>query len=147
MNNVIGKILVGAGGLSVRQWEIYQMEYEEFLANYNSRQIKVNVNKYDAKRLLSTNILPKRYVVVDIIWSWIWLLALPTGISVMIWGNFWIGAIICFLFFFIHEAQRRSAAKYVLEFAQENKDFYNFAIDKNIIHIVNVEIDHENKKE
>ena len=115
-------------------WEC-KLEYQKFLELYKSGVIKVHVNKYDAKQLLTTDIMPKKYVYSDIVWSWIWLLSLPVGISLIIWVNRIIGVIICFLFFFIHNAQRQSAAQFVIEYAQEDESFYNFVVDQGIMEI------------
>ena len=109
------------------------MEHEKFVQLYNSGQSKVHVNQYKAKQLLQTDIMPKRYVCADIFWSWIWLLSFPIGIVLIIWVNKWVGIAVIVVGLILPKAQRRSASQFVLEYALQNKEFYELALEHQVI--------------
>ena len=111
------------------------MKHNEFIKKYNNGQLRIHVNKYDAKQLLMTNILPKKYVYSDIFWSWIWMLSFPIGIVLLIWVDFWIGILVLIVGINLPKYQKRWASKYVLQFALRNEEFYHEAIKNALIEL------------
>lgn len=77
--------------------------------------------------------MPKRYVYADIVWSWIWLLAFPIGIILIIWVNKWFGISVIVLGLLLPRAMKKSASQFVLEYATENEDFFKFVAKERII--------------
>lgn len=110
------------------------MEHCAFIEAYKNKTINVSVNRPKALRVLSQGLLSKKYQYVHFFWTSIWVLSYLAGILIMIFLKWWIGLI--FLIFIpqiLLAATRKSAMGFIIEYALENGEFYQYAIKENII--------------
>jgi len=100
------------------------MTYEEFIALRKARKIKEGIENQVALKLV--DYLPKRYQYAHIFWSWIWMLSIPGFILVSIFVKWWIGLLLlCVVTPALSKGTKITAVHFVLEYAEENKDFFN----------------------
>ena len=104
------------------------MTHAEFVEGCQSKRVDAHVNKLLALKLMDTALMPKRYRVAYLFWTWIWFVSVPAAIACFIWTRWWIGVIVLFVGWALPEAIRRSACEFVLEQALEDEGFYNAAV-------------------
>jgi hypothetical protein len=112
------------------------MDHAAFLKSHKNGMCKVYVNRSKALRAVGEGYLPRRYQYAHIFWSWVWFLSFPAGIAIMIFQKWWVGLI--FLIFVpgaISAAVKKTAFEFVVEHAEENAAFYDFAVANGIITI------------
>jgi len=108
------------------------MTYEEFIQERQAGTISAGVDNSTALRLI--NQLPKRYQAAHAFWSWVWMLSIPGFICVSIFWKWWAGLILLmFVTPTIFSATKKSAAQFVLEHAQDNKEFFNQLAENNLL--------------
>jgi len=108
------------------------MTYEEFVQRREAGTIRAGINTSAALRLIDH--LPKRYQGAHMFWSWVWMLSIPGFICVSIFWKWWAGLLL--LFFVtpaIFAATKKSAAHFVLQYAEESKEFFERLVDSNIL--------------
>lgn len=101
-----------------------EMTYEEFIQGRRAGTIRVGIDESSALRLIDH--LPKRYQAAHMFWSWVWMLSIPGFICLSIFWRWWAGLLLLFLVTpMIFRATNKSAAQFVLEHAQANKEFFD----------------------
>lgn len=76
--------------------------------------------------------LPKQRQAAHVFWSWIRLLSIPGCLLLAFWE--WRAALsVLILPEMIRKAVSRSAGQFVLEYAEENEDYFNFCRSNDII--------------
>ena len=114
------------------------MNHKEYITKYKAQKIKVHVSKIDARKVVSSGYMPKRYFYTELFFGWLWILSFPTSIAVFIWSELWIGIIILAIGCMIPSATRESCCQFVLWHSIENEEFYNLVLDKEVIVIEEV---------
>jgi hypothetical protein len=108
------------------------MTYEEYINLRKLGCIKAGIENSKAIGLI--DYLPRKYQYAHYFWSWIWLLSIPGFICVAIFVKWWIGLLlIIFITPLLSKSTKRSAAQFVLEYAEENKDFFEALVKNNIL--------------
>jgi hypothetical protein len=108
------------------------MTHEEFVQRRLDGTISAGISNSNALRLIEY--LPKRYQVAHTFWSWVWMLSIPGFICVSIFYKWWVGVLLLiFVTPLIASSTKKSAAQFVLEHAQDNKDFFNQLVKNNLL--------------
>jgi len=108
------------------------MTYEEFIQRRQAGTIHAGIHTSTALRLIDD--LPKRYQAAHLFWSWVWMLSIPGFICVSIFWKWWAGLLLLFLVTpAIFGATKKSAARFVLEHAEESKEFFERLVEENIL--------------
>ena len=109
------------------------MTFEQFKENIDNGIVKAGIDDSTSLRLI--NYLPGRYQAAHYFWSWIWILSIPVFIYVAIFYKWWVGVLLLiFITPIISRATKKSASQFVLEYAQENKQFYEMLIKNDLLH-------------
>lgn len=108
------------------------MSHKEFVEKYKTGKIIVSIHRSLSISLAGEGHLPKRYFLATNIWSLIVVLSILAGI-VLLFIRIYIGILLLLFSFFGWRAIKQSAMEFVLEYALENENFYNFAVDNKII--------------
>lgn len=110
------------------------MEHAEFVKSWNEGNLMVDVNRTKALQIANLNILPKRYQLAHIFWSWIWILTIPVSIIVMFLYKWWVGLLILvFVTPAISSATKKAAMQFMIDYAIENPDFYQRAVSEGLL--------------
>lgn len=110
------------------------MEHAEFVKSWNEGKLMVDVHRTKALQIANLNILPKRYQLAYIFWSWIWILTIPVSIIVMFLYKWWVGLLILvFVTPAISSATKKSAMQFIIDYAVENPDFYQQAVSEGLL--------------
>jgi len=110
------------------------MTHDEFVRNYNDRKIIINVNRKLALKVMETSLVPSKYRIMHIVWSWIWILSVPIGIVCMFIFKWWIGLlIILFLTPAISSGTKKTAFQNIIMLALDIPEFYNLAVNKGLL--------------
>ena len=108
------------------------MTYEEFIQGRQAGTISAGIGTSTALRLMHH--LPMRYQAAHIFWSWVWLLSIPGFICVSIFWKWWVGLILLFILTpAIWRATKKSAAQFVLEHAEENRQFFDTLVEMDLL--------------
>jgi len=108
------------------------MTYEEFIQGRQAGTISAGVDNSTALRLI--NHLPKRYQAAHAFWSWVWMLSIPGFICVSIFWKWWAGLLLLFFVTpMIFRATKKSAAHFVLEHAQDSKEFFDKLVENDLL--------------
>ena len=108
------------------------MTFEEYLDLRKMGKIRAGIDNSTALSLIDC--LPKRYQFAHYFWSWAWFLSIPGFICVAIFFKWWVGLLLLFFVTpIISKATKKSAAEFVLEYAEQNKEFFEALIKKNIL--------------
>lgn len=108
------------------------MTYTEYKEKRARGLLKAGIDNSVALRLM--DYLPKRYQYAHIFWSWVWMLSIPAAILLMIFVKWWVGLLVLvFVTPTIFSAAKKSAAQFVLEHADENEEFFNRLVEKNLL--------------
>jgi len=108
------------------------MTYEEFIQRRQAGTISAGINNSAALGLIDYP--PKRYQAAHAFWSWVWMLSIPGFICVSIFWKWWAGLLL--LFFVtpaISSAIKKSAGQFVLEHAQDNREFFEELVRNNLL--------------
>jgi len=108
------------------------MKYKEYKALRAQGRIRAGI---DSSVALSVGkYLPARYSYAVAFWNIVALLTVPGAIIAGIFLRWWVGLII--LFFVtptIFAANRKSAIGFVLQYAEENEDFFNALVENDLL--------------
>lgn len=108
------------------------MTYTEYKRLRSEGTIQAGISNSDALRLIGY--LPKRYQYAHHFWSWVWMLSIPGFIAVSIFYAWWIGLLLLFIVTpMILRATKKSAAEFVLEYAENDAQFFSFLVEKNLL--------------
>jgi hypothetical protein len=81
------------------------MQHSEFVQLWKEGRIEVDVDRSLALKIANSNILPARYRITHIFWSWMWVLTVPVAFAVMYYYRWWAGVLILLLTPVIYLAQ------------------------------------------
>ena len=108
------------------------MTHKQYIQARKENGVCAGIDASNALRLI--DYLPKRYQYAHNFWSWCWMLSIPAAILLGIFVKWWIGLIIIFFVTpAIYGATKKSAAQFVLEYAEENEDFFNKLTENNLL--------------
>jgi len=63
-----------------------------------------------------------------------WMLSIPAAIALMVFAKWWIGLLVLlFVTPAIFRATKKSAAKFVLEHAEESEEFFNLLVEQSML--------------
>jgi hypothetical protein len=112
------------------------MDHHEFVQNWKEKKIQVTVNRSAALQIAGSTMFPKQYRFAHHFWSWIWFISIPASFVTMYVYSGWVGL---FILVAVGPALswsvKQSAFTFMIDYALENSEFYNFAIDKDVIRI------------
>ena len=110
------------------------MSYDFYKKLNESKIVYLSMKQSDALHLI--NYLPMRYRFAHHSWAWIWFLSIPGAfIAGWFWG-WWFIPLILFFSNCIRGAIKQSCAEFVLEHANENRQFYEALVEKNLLRYV-----------
>lgn len=108
------------------------MKYEEFLELSVEKKVVAGITIKNAHKVFE--LLPKRYQVPTVFWTYVWMLSIPVFMLVAIFYNWLLGLSLLFLLTpMIMFANQKSVAQFVLEHAIENKLFFEFLDDAKLL--------------
>lgn len=105
-----------------------QIDWQGFVEKYKSQQVKPWVDLNKGHALMKSPYGPSSWRVTIKLMTWLTLLALPTGIVLFFFMEWWIPVIIIILSFMFMRAIRQEAAKAVIEASLKDPEFYKHAI-------------------
>ncbi len=108
------------------------MTYTDYKTLRFEGRILAGLENSTALRLIEH--LPKRYQYAHLFWSWVWMLSIPAFICVSIFYKWWVGLLLLVTVTpIISRATKKSAAEFVLEHAENNEEFFNLLVEKNLL--------------
>ena len=108
------------------------MKYEDFILARRNGTISAGVDNSTALQLIE--FLPKRYQIAHAFWSWVWMLSIPGFICLSIFYKWWVGLLLLiFVSPMIFRATKKSCAEFVLEHAQDNKEFFEKMVESDML--------------
>ena len=108
------------------------MTYEEFVKKNGQKKVSAGIDNSVA--LILSKQLPKRYRVVLLFLSWVWILSIPAFICVAIFYKWWVGILLlAIVTTMLFRSTKKSAALFVLSHAIENKEFFNLLAEKDLL--------------
>jgi len=112
------------------------LEHSEFILAWKSGKLAVDVDRSKALRIANSKILPKRYQLAHIFWSWIWILSIPAAVAVMYFYTWWVGLLILFVVTpLISSATKKTAMQFMIDHALEDPQFFLFAVSEGVIRL------------
>lgn len=112
------------------------MEHSDFVVAWNQRKLEIDVDRLKAFKTANSKMLPKRFQAAHIFWSSVWILAIPTAIAVMFLYKWWVGLLILiFVTPLISKSTKKSAMQFMIDYALESPEFYQFALAEGVIRI------------
>lgn len=110
------------------------MKHSEFVQAWREGKLEVDIDRSKALQVANSKILPKRYQVAHIFWSWVWILSIPVAISVMFVYKWWVGLLILIVVTpLISKSTKKSAMQFMIDYSLESAEFYQFALSKGVI--------------
>jgi len=108
------------------------MTYEEYKRKRKETKLCAGIDQSTALRLI--HYLPKKYQIPHAFFSWVWMLSIPAAILLSIFVKWWIGLVVIFFITpAIYGGTKKSAAQSVLEYAEEDEDFFNQLVEQNLL--------------
>lgn len=111
------------------------MEHNEFIRAWKNSEIEVVVDRSKAFQNANSKMLPKRYRYAHILWSWVWIISIPTALAVMFFYDWWAGILFLLLTFIPFKSTKKSAMQFIIVHSLENADFYHFSIENGVIRV------------
>ena len=112
------------------------MEHSEFVVAWNQRKLEVDVDRSKALQIANSKMLLKRYQAAHIFWSWVWILTIPAAIATIFLYKWWVGLLILILVTpLISKSTKKSAMQFMIYYALENPEFYQFALAEGVLRI------------
>jgi hypothetical protein len=112
------------------------MEYAEFINSWNEGKLEIDVDRSKALQIANSKILPKRYQMAHIFWSWVWILSIPTAFAVMYFYTWWVGLLLLVLLTpALLSSTKKSAMQFMIDHSIENPEFYQFAVSEGVIRV------------
>ena len=108
-----------------------KMTYEEFISLRRTNNIDATIDLSTAMKFY--DYLPQRYRVLLSFWSYVWMLSIPGFIiaAFFTWGISLLG--LYFITPAIFSAVKGSGGDFVIEYAEQDEEFYNMLIDNNLL--------------
>jgi hypothetical protein len=122
-----------AGGRVEMQIGEANVTYEEVVAAHKAGKVSIMVNRSAAVRSMDGPIMPKRYRIAHHFWAWIAILLIPTAILLGIFVQWWVGVITFIVALIMFPSIQKAAADNVAEYALENKEFFELAVQHGLI--------------
>jgi hypothetical protein len=108
------------------------MTHEGFILRRQAGTITAGIDNATALQLIDH--LPRRYRAALTFWSWVWMLSVPAFVCVSIFGKWWAGLLLLFLVTpMIFRATKKSASQFVLQHAEDNKEFFDKLVENNLL--------------
>lgn len=112
------------------------MEHSEFIEAWRRGKLEVDVDRSKALRLINSKMLPKRYQLAHIFWSWLWMLSIPAGLAVMVFYKWWVGLLMLIVVTpLIFKSTKKSAMQFMIDYSLESAKFYQYALADGIIRV------------
>lgn len=112
------------------------MKHVDFVSAWNEGKILIDVDRSKALQISNSKLLPKRYQVAHRFWCWVCILTIPAAIAVGVLFKWWVGLIIIvFVTPTIASATKKSAMQFMIDYAIEKPDFFQFAVTEGVIMI------------
>ena len=112
------------------------MDHSEFIQSWKQGKLEINVDRSKALKVVSTNMLPKRYQAAHMFWSWVWILSIPAAFAVMYFYKWWAGLLLLvFITPALSNSTKKSAMQFMIDHSVENQKFYEFAVSEGVIRI------------
>lgn len=112
------------------------MKHSEFVQAWRAGKLEVDVDRSKALQVANSRMLPKRYQVAHIFWSWVWILSIPAAIAVMLLYKWWVGLLILIVVTpLISKSTKKSAMQFMIDYSLESTEFYQFALTEGVIRV------------
>jgi hypothetical protein len=112
------------------------MEHSGFVQAWKAGELEVDVDRSRAIQIANSNLLPRRYQIAHIFWSWAWILSIPVSFAIMFLYKWWAGLLILMLVPpVLSRSTKKSAMQFMIDHSIEDPDFYQFAVSEGIIRI------------
>lgn len=112
------------------------MEHADFLREWYAGRLSVEVDGTKALAIGRSKILPKRYQVANIFWSWVWMLSIPVGIFIAIFYKWWVGLLVLFFVTpIVFKATKTSAMQFIIDHSLENQEFFQYTQKEGIVNL------------
>lgn len=112
------------------------MDHSKFIEAWNQGKLDVDVDRSKALKIANSKMLPKRYRVAHIFWSWVWMLSITAAIAVMFLYKWWVGLLILILVTpVISKSTKKSAMQFMIDYSLESHEFYQFALAEGVIRV------------
>lgn len=112
------------------------MEHSEFVQGWKDGKLAIDVDRGKALQLAGSNMLPKRYQVAHMFWSWVWILSIPAALAVMFLYKWWAGLVmLVFVTPLLSKSTKTAAFQFMIDHSIENPDFYQFALSQGVIRV------------
>ena len=112
------------------------MEHAEFVENWNAGKLGVDVDRSKALQVAGSKMLPKRYQLAHMFWSWVWMLSIPAALAVMYFYTWWAGLIVLVLVTpVLLSSTKKSAMQFMIDHSVEDPEFYRFAVSEGVIRV------------
>jgi hypothetical protein len=108
--------------------EKMEIEWNEFVSQYGSQDIRPFVDLNKGHALIKSPLGPRNWRVIIHIVTWLFLLAIPTALVLFFFVKWWIPIIVIVFSLMTNNVMRKVAAKAVLETSLESPSFYRHAI-------------------
>jgi hypothetical protein len=113
------------------------MSYSEFVFNKSEGKVKGIVSHNIAKNLIKD--LPDKYKKPYQFWNRIALISVAISIYLGFIFTWWVGLVSFFgISGVIFSSNKKSAAEHVLEYANENENYYNFLVSNKLMMVVEI---------
>jgi len=112
------------------------MEHSEFRNYWNKGKLEIDVDRSKALQIANSKMIPKRYQMAHLFWSWVWILSILAAFAVMYFYSWWAGLLILALVTpALFSFTKRLAMQFIIDYSVENKEFYQFAVTESVIRI------------
>ena len=99
-------------------------------------KLQIDVDRSKALQIAGSANFPKRYRYALNFWSWVWILSIPAAIAVIYLYTWWVGLLMLFVLTpMLSGATKKSAMQFMIDHALENPEFYEFAIENDVIRV------------
>lgn len=110
------------------------MEHAHFVADWKAGRLQVEVHRSLALQVANSNMLPRRYQLAHIFWSWVWILSIPAALAVMFLYRWWAGLLMLVLLTpLLSSSTKTSAMQFIIDHALENAEFYEWAVENKVL--------------
>ena len=112
------------------------MEHSEFVQAWSEGKLEIDVDRSKALQVANSEMMPKRYRVSHIFWSWVWILSIPAAFAIMFLFKWWIGLLVLLLVTpVLSSSTKKSAMQFMIDHSVENPEFYKFATSEGVIRV------------
>lgn len=101
-------------------------EWEKF----KSRKFHYGCDCSKAMQLI--NLLPAQFRINYSFWSWVWILSIPACLTLAFF-HWWLALSVFVVPTMIFRSVKQSAGQFVLDYAEQNKEFFEYCLTNKII--------------